>query len=234
MYDIFFLSYDEPNGEHNWSLLKSRFKRTKRVHGVTGILNAHKACAKKSLTKYFFVVDGDSEIIGDFSFRLSNELESELKNHTDAIWVWRAKNPVNELEYGYGGVKLLPKKLLMDMPEMAVDMTTSLGSNFKIVNQVASITHFNSSPFNAWRGAFRECVKLSSSIIPRHKQEETEYRLWAWKNNNTGVLYGDWAIRGAREGEHFGNKYKHETKKLAKINNFQWLKDRFEENQANL
>ena len=29
--------------------------------------------------------------------------------------VWRSKNPVNELVYGYGGVKLLPTKLTLDM-----------------------------------------------------------------------------------------------------------------------
>lgn len=222
MHDIFFISYDEPNAEENWQNLKSRFKRAKRVHRVEGILPAHKVCAKKSLTKYFFVVDGDSEITYDFNFSFNIPKDQE-----DAIWVWRAKNPVNGLEYGYGGVKLLPKKFLNSMPEMKVDMTTSLGVNFRVVDEVASITYFNSSPFNAWRGAFRECVKLSSSIIPRHKEEETNYRLHVWRTINNGAEFGDWVLKGANSGFEYGSENKDNPEKLKIINNFSYLKELF-------
>jgi len=59
-FDIVFLSYDEPLAEEHWKRLKKRFPYAQRVHGVKGILKAHKKCAKLARTDYFFVVDGDS------------------------------------------------------------------------------------------------------------------------------------------------------------------------------
>jgi len=37
MYDIIFISYNEPNADKNWLALKSRFPMAKRVHGIKGI-----------------------------------------------------------------------------------------------------------------------------------------------------------------------------------------------------
>jgi len=68
MYDIVFISYQEPNADKNYSKLKERFPMTKRVHGVKGIHQAHIAAAKKSFTKMFWIVDGDAEILDDFDF----------------------------------------------------------------------------------------------------------------------------------------------------------------------
>ncbi len=59
MFDIVFISYNEPNAESNWLKLKNRFPMTKRVHGVKGIHNAHIIAAKKCFTKMIWVVDGD-------------------------------------------------------------------------------------------------------------------------------------------------------------------------------
>ena len=68
MYDIIFISYNEPNAEDNWKSLKERFPMSKRVHGVKGIHQAHIAAARKSFTKMFWVVDGDAQIVPSFSF----------------------------------------------------------------------------------------------------------------------------------------------------------------------
>ena len=46
MYDIVFISYEEPNADDVYAELKERYPMAKRVHGVKGIHQAHIAAAK--------------------------------------------------------------------------------------------------------------------------------------------------------------------------------------------
>jgi hypothetical protein len=47
------------------------------------------------------------------------------------VHVWLGQNPINDLVYGYGGVKLLPRTLTINMDTMSSDMTTSISKNFR-------------------------------------------------------------------------------------------------------
>jgi len=222
MYDVFFISYDEPNADENWDLLKQKMPVAQRVHGVKGILNAHKQCAEKCSTKMFYVVDGDSEVMESFDFKYIPP-----DHQQSFIHVWRARNPVNGLIYGYGGIKLLPVRHVLDMPAMATDMTTSLSNAFVVMPNLASITHFNSSPFNAWRAAFRECTKLSSQSIERQNTDETVRRLEIWKTMGAHKVFGKYVIEGAEQGQQFGQANAEDRDQLSRINDFDWLKERF-------
>ena len=73
-----------------------------------------------------------------------------------------AKIPVNNLVYGYGGVKLLPRELTLNMNIGTADMTTSISNRFRpAMEQISQrIQAFNTTPFDTWKSAFRECVKL--------------------------------------------------------------------------
>ena len=70
-----------------------------------------------------------------------------------------------DLVYGYGGVKLFPRKLTIDMDTTNADMTTSISQYFIAMPEVANITAFNTDAFSTWRSAFRECAKLSSKAM---------------------------------------------------------------------
>lgn len=223
MYDIIFISYQEPNADKNYKNLKNRFPMAKRVHGVKGIHQAHIAAAKKSFTKMFWVVDADAIIIDDFEFDYEVS-EWDL----DTVHVWRSKNPINGLVYGYGGVKLLPRKLTINMDTSKPDMTTSISEKFKAVNQISNITLFNTDPFNTWKSAFRECVKLSSQIIDRQKNDETRRRLKTWQTVGEDKPFGKYAISGAKAGTEYGKKHQNSPENLSKINDFDWLKEKFE------
>ena len=48
MFDIIFMSYEEPNAEEHWQAVKDKYPWTQRVHGVKGLVNAHRECAKLS------------------------------------------------------------------------------------------------------------------------------------------------------------------------------------------
>jgi hypothetical protein len=219
--DIIFLSYDELYADENYQKLKSRFPRTKRIHGVKGIMNAHIEAARISNTEYFYVVDADAEISHSFNF---DYLPSAWD--LDSVHVWYSQNPINDLVYGYGGVKLFPRKKLLDLTNGNIDFTTGLGSS-KVIPEISNITQFNMDPFSTWRSAFRECAKLSSKIIPNQDNTETEERLKIWCTVGADRDFGDLAIAGANEGAEFGRKFADQPEQLKLINDFDWLAERY-------
>lgn len=226
MFDIFFLSFDEPNADANWILLKSRFPRARRVEGIVGLGAAHRACSELAETPMYFLVDADNVIAADFDFdRLS--FEPDLQS----VYVWRCLNPVNGLVYGYGGVKLFPRGLFSDVPSDAVDFTTTVAPRYVPVFQQASTTVFNSSPLQAWRSAFRECAKLASQNIKDQKTDETQLRLDIWTSTTLDVSFAEWALLGARQGREFGETYKNSVE-LKSINDFAWLEQCFARAQS--
>ena len=218
--DIFFLSFNEPNREVNWRILKSRFPKSGRIHGVTGVALAHQMCAKLSKTPFFFVVNGDNEVKSDFNFQPPKSL-------TPAVYTWRSFNPVNGLVYGFGGIKLFWKSSDFSFGSDGIDVSTSLGVPYKIIRQTASITRFNSSALSAYRGAFRECVKLSARCISGQKDEETEHRLNIWCERGRDKPFGQYSLMGAKQGKAYGLKYRECPSALKKINDFKWLETRF-------
>jgi hypothetical protein len=149
--------------------------------------------------------------------------------------VFRAKNPINDLVYGYGAVKLLPTAsvLRMDLDNIKPDMTSSLPeSKYKVVHELSNITQFNTDPFNSWRSAFRECAKLSSKVIDNQKDLETEKRLDAWCSLGADRPNGIWTIKGAKAGRAYGSANRGNISKLSNINDMEWMISRFEEVRA--
>jgi hypothetical protein len=86
---------------------------------------------------------------------------------------------------------------------------------------------FNTDPFNTWKSAFRECVKLSSKIIDGQIDKETESRLNIWCTIGIDQPFGEYAIKGANAGKYFGTKYINDTTELSKINDWEWLEQQF-------
>lgn len=224
MYDIVFISYNEPEAEENWRDLKSRFPRAKRVDGVKGIHQAHIEAAKRCFTKMFWVVDADAKILESFNFTHRVDEYDE-----ETVHVWRSQNPVNDLVYGYGGVKLLPRKLTLNMDLSKADMTTSISQYFKPMPEISNITAFNTDPFNTWKSAFRECAKLASKTIDRQNEEETNERLETWTTVGHNRDFGEFALAGARAGMEFGISSSNDIKL---INDFEWLYEQFSRNSV--
>jgi hypothetical protein len=217
-YDIIFISYNEPQADENFSRLKARFPYAQRVQGIKGIHQAHIAAAKKAFTKMFWVVDADAQILDTFNFDHVVS-EYDLEN----VHVWRSINPINDLEYGYGGVKLLPKSLTQNMDVSKPDMTTSISSLFKAMPEISNITAFNVDAFNTWKSAFRECVKLASKTIDRQDDVDTNYRLNVWCTRGIDRPFGREAIEGAVQGKQYGLENKDNNEALKMINDFDWL-----------
>jgi hypothetical protein len=230
-YDIVFISYDEPQCEENYNKLLERFPRTKRIHGVEGIYKAHIEAAKLCTSDYFWVVDGDSNIVPEFNF----DYVVGFYDY-ERVRVWRSINPINDLVYGYGGVKLLPRTSVLKKYNnyhklSTPDMTTSISRNYEPIMVVSNITKFNTDPFSTWRSAFRECVKLSSRIINGQVDNETQNRLDIWCTEGRDRDYGIYALAGAIEGRKYGMHNSNSKEKLLKINDYNWLKEKFMEHK---
>ena len=223
MYDVIFISYNEAEADTNWNELKRKVPWATRVHGVKGIHQAHIRAANQAFTPMIWIVDADAHIVDDFDFGYApNRIDR------DAVHVWRSCNPINDLEYGYGGIKLFPRIQTINMDTTRPDMTTSISNKFILMPEVSNITAFNVDAFSAWRSAFRECCKLSSKVIDRQKNEETEDRLRIWTTVGKERPYGEYAIKGAKEGAVYGNANQGNTEALKKINDFNWLKEQFD------
>lgn len=231
MLDVIQISYFEETADENFEILKYHAPHAKRVQGVKGIFNAHKAAAELAETNHFYVIDADAVLEEDFGFNFrpdARKLEYGYVPETDCVYVWRSRNPVNDLIYGYGGAKLFPRNAMLKAKKWNVDMTTTIGCPFVPKFQISNITAFNTNPFETWKSAFRECAKLASSIIPNGDNIDNEYRLDIWCSRGNGRPYGEYCIMGANQGKEFGQHYCNDLKALRKINDFEWLRTQFD------
>lgn len=223
MYDIIFISNNEPNSDENWSILSNRFLTAKRINGVKGIHEAHKKASRSAFTKMFWAVDGDARIIDTFNFDYVVPVHDE-----DCVHIFLSKNPVNNLVYGYGAVKLLPRNLTAKVDSDTLDMTLSINNRIKIIEEISNITHFNVDEFSTWRSAFRECVKLTLNVIHKKDHDDSLKRLTAWMELGIEKPFGEYCIKGARDGKNYALVNLDNIESLKLINNFDWLRARFE------
>ena len=128
MYDVFFIDVKEPNAEKNYELCKQKAPNVHRISGVQGIHQAHQQASKIALTEMMYVVDADAMLVPEFEFDYKVD-----KYNLDVVHVWHSRNPVNDLEYGYGGVKLFPTLLTRHMDLTTIDMSTSISDKFKVI-----------------------------------------------------------------------------------------------------
>ena len=220
MYDVFFISYEEPNANDNWSLLKSKIPYARRIHGVKGISAAHQKCASQSFTTMFWTVDGDTVVDDGWKFDYSPPEWDQIYLH-----LWYSRNPVNGLQYGYGSIKLWPKAVVLSHTGPWLDFTTSVGG-IKIVDQIVATTVFNSTPYESWKSAFRESIKLIENIRKYPTDSESIMRLDGWKNTKEGPKYAEWCLMGAIDAERWHEK---NIDDLTLINDFGFLRNLFRE-----
>jgi hypothetical protein len=215
--DKFFLVYDDPFASENFRKAKKHFESLYKITTITGIHDSHRACASKSITHRFLVLDADCLLLDSFDYTtFLSHLTDESK-----VFVFRAVNPVNDLVYGHGGIKVFDRRLFTD--ENAVDMTTAF--DIVPVQYVTNIHRFNTTPFHTWRTAFRECVKLSSGTVKLRNRKDDEYRLDKWCTKFNNVSNAEFCKLGAIAGREYG----YNKQDLNNINNFKWLKQKFEE-----
>lgn len=230
MFDVVFISYDEPTAERTFEMLKSELPYIKRVSGVSGIDNAHYAAAACARTEMFYVIDGDNEpLFNVFRFDFIPEVWDREYTH-----VWPTKNIVNGSTYGYGGIKLFnTKSMTVHKPDDWIDFSTTRGCGMKYMSHwpAVSITHFDQSPLHTFRATAREVFKLyhqkttlEHTCSHNQLRASTEYRdvlerLSRWTGEDPNTEFDDAYHAGISAAQTWYSQKIDPTL----INNFQWL-----------
>ena len=207
--DFVYISYAEPNKEQNWADLKSKVPWAKRVDGVKGFDSAHKAAAETAKTDFFISVDGDN--ILDEKFLL--ETLDFTKTNPKAVHRWRAKNNINGLVYGNGGLVGWNKETCAgmkthenaDTDENQIDFCW--GVPHENLHNCYSTTVINATSQQAFIAGYREGVKMSTD---KGKPIPAENFRTIWRNNlnilstwctiGADTDNGKYAMLGARMG----------------------------------
>jgi len=210
--DVVYLSYDEPQKEEFWVKIKNMVPWAVRVDNVKGSDAAHKAAADASTTERFVLIDGDN--LPDPEF-FNMQLEMKTPEYERAVFRWRARNHINGLMYGNGGLSCWTRDFIYNMrTHEASDGSDDTCVEFCFdplywpMHDCYSVTYPNGSAFQAWRAGFREGVKMC--LDRGHKPSELEFKesvhsrnldhLTIWHNVGMDVENGVWAILGARQG----------------------------------
>jgi len=208
--DFVYISYYEPNKEENWADLKSKVPWAKRVDGVKGFDKAHKAAAEVAETDFFISVDGDNIIDENFLLQTLDWTKTNPK----AVHRWRARNNVNDLVYGNGGLVGWPRETCLQMKthENAKQKEAEIDFCWTVphenLHNCYSTTVINAIPQQAWIAGYREGVKMSldqgKHIPPQNFMRVIHGSnlriLTTWMTVGADVEYGKYAMLGARMG----------------------------------
>ena len=210
--DCIYLTYDEPQKEEFWVKIRNMIPWAKRVDGVKGSDAAHKAAAAASDTERFILIDGDNMPDAKFFNLTMNLPDGEWEN---AVFRWRARNHINGLMYGNGGLSSWTRAFVNNMKtHEATTGTAETEVEFCFdplywpMYDCYSTTYPNGSAFHAWRAGFREGVKMCLNRGARPSISEFKDRvhqrnldhLTIWHNVGRDAEHGVWAIAGSRMG----------------------------------
>ncbi|MCC3316698.1 hypothetical protein A5780_30335 [Nocardia sp. 852002-20019_SCH5090214] len=220
-FDVIQLSYDEPLADVLHSRLARVFGGTvKRLHGVRPMRRAYRLTAELTDTAQFFLADGDFAIDHEFGSAAVEPLAEGV-----SMRVWRARNPLNGLSYGYGGLKLIRAEALRQLGD-AVDVLAALPGRVEFVEATAGMTRFNQSPYHAWRAGFRECAMLARGSEYGMDDVSARQKIAAWRSARTGE-FASYAALGARDGIAFAHDAGRDPDRFTHLNDPVWLHHRF-------
>jgi hypothetical protein len=217
--DIVFFSNGEGAADKNYAHLleitKGLPNRLTRVDGVQGRVNSQHAAANASKTSWYFLVNGKLKVSQKFDFNWQPD-RLQLPKH----YIFQATNPVNGLKYGHQAIVANNKRLTLENYGSGLDFT--MDSDHEIVKINSGMAIFNTSEWDTWRTAFRECIKLKASDT-----EENKERLEFWLT----VAMGDFAqysIEGAQHAVEYYDEVNGDFDKLRLSYDWAWLRTYYE------
>jgi hypothetical protein len=216
--DIIFVSNGETNAEYNWNKLKTTVShshnRITRVDGVKGRVASQHAAANASLTDWYFVIPAKLQIDFGFDWSWQPDRMQQPKHY-----IFHALNPINGLVYGHMAAVAYNKKLVLETTGQGLDFT--LDQPHEVIPELSGTAHYGEDPWMCWRTAFREVIKLKSSL----HDIESKYRLDRWltvadvvSNPNSA-----WSIYGAEDAVEYYDAVNGDFFELKKSYEWNWL-----------
>lgn len=218
-FDCFFISYRESNCEQNWLRTLELCPLAIRIHGVHGIDRAQLTCEHLSTTDYYWTIDGDNYLLEKLSFI------PELDLH-----MFRCKDPVFNDTTPLGGIKLWRKNAIIHHDMSKGDFCLNATANKKVEDIYFSESRYNNSYYDAWKTAFRHCVKLLSPILKgRPHANNIDFYLQRWASaKNLTSKNSQWCFRGYIDAQQFV-KTSIDIDYLNQINDYIFLIEYFNE-----
>ena len=217
--DIVFFSNGEACAESNYEhLLKLTEKlpnKVVRIDGINGRVKSQHAAAESSATPWYFLVNAKLKVDSKFDFNWQPD-RLQIPKH----YIFHATNPVNGLVYGHQAIVANNKKLTLENFGTGLDFT--MDSEHEVVAINSGIGMYNSSEWDTWRTAFRECIKLKSSRTMENKE-----RLDVWLNVSTGE-FSEYSIQGAKDAVEYYYEVEGEFEKLRLSYDWPWLRTYYE------
>jgi hypothetical protein len=212
--DIVFISNGESNAEQNLKrlILLPKENRLVRVSNINGRAAAYHAAAEASTTPWFFAVFAKLQIDIDFDWTWQPDRMQQPKHY-----IFHAGNPVNGLVYGHQAMIAYNRQLVLNNPGVGLDFT--LDSPHEVVPILSGIAHYDTSPWSAWRTAFREALKLRASL----PDVENEYRLNKWLDINGDEADPQWSQLGAADAVEYYDEVGGDFDQLKKSYEWEWL-----------
>ena len=220
--DVVFIENGEVNAEENYqhleAILTGKPNKLHRVTNVKGRVAAYQAAAKVSSTPWFFSVFAKLRVDGSFDFNWQPDCLQQPKHY-----IFHARNPINDLEYGHMAMIAYNKKLVLSNTAPGLDFT--LDQEHEVVPILSGVANYADDEFMAWRSAFREVIKLKNSL-EQQPDVETEYRLKMWLMKGEGEK-GHWSIQGAVDAVEYYEEVNGDFDKLKLSYDWAWLNDRY-------
>lgn len=216
--DIIFISNGEEIAEENYlhleNLTRDLPNRLIRITDVKGRVASQHAAANSASTPWYFLVNGKLRVDEQFDFRWQPDRLKKAQHY-----IFRAKNPLNSLEYGHQAIVANNKKLTLATTGNGLDFT--MDSAHEIVDILSGTAIYNGNAWDTWRTAFRECIKL------RHaKDRESSKRLEIWTTVAVGD-FSEYSIRGAKDAIEFYNEVNGNFELIKLSYDWAWLREKF-------
>ena len=218
--DIVFISYDEPEADKNYQALIERFPRARRVHGVKGMEKALEAAAESSQTAWYFAVFAKTVLHESWDFSFTPDYFQAPKHY-----IFYSHNRVNDLVYGEMAIIMYNRQMVLDARGKEFGLDYTLSFPHEVVPIVSTYGNFDTSPYHAWRTAFREVSKLYD-FNAHSPSIETQHRIKVWETQARGD-FADWVLRGANDGKEFYYQYRDDFAYRKNSFDWQWLRKYF-------
>jgi len=218
--DIVFISNGETIADQHFEHLNSvTFNRSNRLHridGVNGRAAAYHAAARASTTPWFFAVFAKLEVDAGFDWSWQPDRMQQPKHY-----IFHARNPVNGLVYGHQAMIAYNRQLVL-ANDGTGGLDFTLDDAHEVVPMLSGTAYYNTSPWVAWRTAFREVLKLRHSL----PDVENEYRLNQWlnfDNTDSHVVNESWSRWGAEDAVEYYESVAGDFAALKKSYEWSWL-----------
>ncbi len=215
---VIFASNGETNAEENWHHLLKLCPRAVRIENIDGRRNMFLRAAELAKdASHFFLITGKNFVTDKTVF-------DYIPDHTvpSAHIMFQAKNMSNRLEYGHMAIGCYNTAIVKSTPKHFGLDFTEYGKIYHIPRTVSE-ARFATSEYEAWRTAFRECVKL----VLKEDSDQVKSWLNRWASFAEGE-FSDWVLLGAEQGIQFAQENRNNPEVLQNTENWDWLKQYYQ------